>query len=303
VGQLNDALQTVMVTHPDSTVNTAGETSIANNYNGVVYIQDTTQNNVNSNDPSHSGVAPGTLNGILLRNGAQTPNFNDSSGNPLGFTVVSNNGVYVQGDYNTQGITVSGSPAPNPTAIMADAVTAVSNAWTPTAAYTSVHLYDSSGNPLGRQATATTYPINPETNLVTNEAQANTQVAAIPSYIDASPGTGMTINSAILTGNTPSTSGTGSYNSGGVQNLVRMNEDWFDNGLTLNLIGSLGQLFSSDYFTGPYRGNASLSAIGGDKIYQQPTTRNVIYDTNFSTRTPAGTPATTTFQIGPFFSW
>jgi hypothetical protein len=71
----------------------------------------------------------------------------------------------------------------------------------------------------------------------------------------------------------------------------------------MNLIGSLGQLFTSDYFTGPYRGNASLASIGGDNIYEQPTTRNVVYDTNFSTRTPAGTPATTTFQIGPFFTW
>jgi len=292
VAQLNDALATVMPTQTS-----AGQ--IGANYNGVVYIQDTTT--AANNAIANGGVA-GTLNAILLKNGAQTPNFNDSSGNPLGFTVVSNNGVYVQGDYNTQAIQVNGSPVPNPTSIMADAVTAVSTAWQPTAAYTAAPIY-TGVNPTGRQAQPTVYPIAAPPIGVAGETQANQVVTQIPSVIDASPGSGMTINAAILTGNTPTTTGSGSYNSGGAQNLVRMEEDWFDNNLTMNLIGSLGQLFSSDYFTGPYRGNAALAAIGGDNIYQQPTTRNVIYDTNFSTRTPAGTPATTTFQIGPFFTW
>jgi hypothetical protein len=298
VAQLNNALATVMPTQTSS-----GQ--IGATYNGVVYIQDTT---TPANNTLANGGVSGTLNAILLKNGAQTPNFNDSSGNPLGFTVVSNNGVYVQGDYNTQTIQVNGSPVPNPTSIMGDAITAVSTAWTPTAAYTSAPIY-TGGNPTGRQAQPTTYPIVAPPVGVAGETNANvnsiglSQVTAISSYIDASPGVGMTINSAILTGNTPSTTGSGSYNSGGAQNLVRMEEDWFDNGLTMNLIGSLGQLFTSDYFTGPYRGNASLASIGGDNIYEQPTTRNVVYDTNFSTRTPAGTPATTTFQIGPFFTW
>jgi hypothetical protein len=161
-------------------------------------------------------------------------------------------------------------------------------------------MLDSTYHPIARQAAATVYPIDAPPVGVAGETQANQNVAAIPSVIDQSPGSGMTINSAILTGNTPTTT---SYNSGGAQNLVRMEEDWYHTHLTMNLIGSLGQLFTSDYFTGPYESNSSLAAIGGDVVYEQPTTRNVVYDTNFSTRTPAGTPATTTFQIGPFFTW
>ncbi len=248
VAQLNNALATVLPANTGAgQIGCNVATGSGTGYNGVVYIQDQTDN-------TQPGGNPGSLNAIMLKNAAQTPAFNDSSGNPLGFTVVSNNGVYVQGDYNVQTIQVDGSPVPNPCAIMADAVTAVSTAWQPTNAYTTAHILDGAngtGNPLGRQAAPTSYPIQPALPTVAGETNANSTISAIPSVIDSSPGQGMTINAAVLTGNTPSTTGTGSYNSGGAQNLVRMQEDWFDpdGGLTLNLIGSLGQLFTSDYFT------------------------------------------------------
>jgi hypothetical protein len=136
-------------------------------------------------------------------------------------------------------------------------------------------------------------------------AANNVVVPAAP----VNPGTpdGMTVNAAILTGNTPSTS---TLNSGGVQNLVRMIEDWYDpnptgSGMALTLNGSLGQLFTSKYFTGPYLGNgvqASLPAAN-DRIYLQPKSRNFNYDTGFKSRLPAGSPTTTNFARGDFFFW
>ena len=263
---------------------TSPSAELNTNYNGVVYVYDSTDNNDATLDASHANLA-NSLNGIRLTNAATTPDYRDSSNNPLGFTVVSNNGVYVQGDYNTTQITVPGVAVPvnNPTAIMGDAVTALSTGW----------LID-----------------NQKTSLPTATVEALTNRE--PS-LPASDNDVMTINSAILTGNTPS-AGTGAnpltdYNSGGAQNLVRMIEDWYPPqasdglNLTLKLDGSVGQLFTSKYFTGHYTGNSPLAALGNNPAYTQPPTRDFLYDTGFRERAPAGSPSTTGFTRGDFFFW
>jgi type II secretory pathway pseudopilin PulG len=301
VAALNDTLNTLM---PGNTVSGSIPT-----YNGMVYVYDKSNNqNLAATIPALNN----TQNAILLKDGAITPNFVDSNGNPYGFTVASNNGVYVQGDYNIKQIDVDGSQATNPSAIMGDAIIAVSAGWNPA---NSDQVLSS------RVATSTQFPINPN---ATNSDISAADVVNYTDYPDA-PLTGnteggMTINAAILTGNTPSYvdplnpaagPGSNSYNSGGAQNLVRMEEDWYDTGatpLTLTLQGSLGQLFSSDYFRAPYRSNSSWPGIGpggvgSDIIYEQPHTRLVNYDQSFSVRTPFGTPTTTSFTIGPFFIW
>jgi hypothetical protein len=246
-------------------------------YNGVVYVYDKTDD---------STYAPGTLDAIRLTNGTVTPDYRDVNGNPLGFTVVSNNGVYVQGDYNTQLVTVPGvaTQVSNPTAVMGDAVTALSTNWVMD------HQVVSGGNPIH--------------NI---EALTNREATLPVSDNDT-----MTINTAILTGNTPS-AGTGAnpltdYNSGGAQNLVRMIEDWYPpqadgNTLTLKLNGSLGQLFTSKYFASHYTGNAPLTALNNNPVYTQPPTRDFQYDTGFKERAPAGAPTTTAFTRGDFFFW
>jgi hypothetical protein len=258
--------------------------ALAAAYNGVVYVNDATNN---------TSIAPGTLSGVLLKNGTTTPNVNDQNGNPLGFTVVSNNGVYVQGDYNTTQISAGGDLVNNPAAIMGDAITALSATWVPAENAPSNEL-----NVLSRPAGVS--PVVAANNLVSPVAAQN-------------PGTptGMTVNAAILTGNTPSTT---TVNSGGVQNLVRMIEDWYDpnppgypagTGMTLTLNGSLGQLFTSKYFTGDYLGNGTQAALptANDRIYLQPKNRNFDYDAGFKQRLPAGSPTTTNFARGDFFFW
>lgn len=253
----------------------ATDPTLAANYNGVVYVYDKT-NNANAG-------APNTLNAVRIQNGSTTPNVSDQNGNPIGFTVVSDNGVYVQGDYNVTQINANGQTINNPAAIMGDAVTALSYGWQPS---------ESSQAIANRQATNTP------------AIAANGQNAAW-----AGTAAGMTVNAAILTGNTPSTTTT---NSGGVQNLVRMIEDWYDpdpthtgTGMVLTLDGSLGQLFTSKYFSGPYLGNAIQAGLpnANDRIYLQPKTRNFLYDTGFKTRSPAGSPTTTNFARGDFFFW
>jgi hypothetical protein len=244
-----------------------------------VYVYD------NSDD---STVAPNTLDAVRIINGATTPDYRDVNNNPLGFTVVSNNGVYIQGDYNTTQITVPGSSTlvNNPTAVMGDAVTALSTDW----------------NIANQEASLGIDTVAPISN----------RKATLPS----SDSDVMTINTAILTGNTPS-AGTGAnpltdYNSGGAQNLVRMIEDWYSvqsdgSFLTLKLDGSLGQLFTSKYFNSHYTGNSPLSALPNatspNPVYTQPQTRDFYYDTGFKDRAPAGAPTTTAFTRGDFFFW
>jgi hypothetical protein len=280
VGNLKTQLALAMVADP----------TLTSKYNGVVYIYDSSDNSALT--PSIPADA-NSLNAIRIKNGASTPDYRDANNNPLGFTVVSNNGVYVQGDYNTTQITVPGVAVPvnNPTAIMGDAVTALSTGWD-----------------ISKQRT--------DTNTFASIVAISNREPSLP----AGDNDVMTINSAILTGNTPS-AGTGAnpltdYNSGGAQNLVRMIEDWFPpqasdgNPLTLKLDGSLGQLFTSKYFTGHYTSNANLPIFGVDggghpinPVYTQPPTRDFDYDTGFKDRAPAGAPTTTGFTRGDFFFW
>src|SRR5271165_3265011 len=261
VGNLNDALNVLLPANPTTL-------GAATGYNGLVYIYD------NSNNMA-LGV-PLNLNAILLANATTTPNYPDQSGGPLGFSVASNNGIFVQGDYNTTQINVSGNVINNPAAIMGDAITAVSQAWS---------FAESSLPIASRQAVPSSPTTDPWPGTI------NPPSTGTPS--------GMTINAAILTGNTPSTVTT---NSGGVQNLVRMEEDWWTPQLTLTLDGSLGQLFVSDYFRGDYVGNSFQAGIG-DRVYIQPATRNMLYDSGFKQRAPSSTPKTTSFTRGDFFFW
>lgn len=122
----------------------------------MLYIHD------NTNDT-------GLGNGIRLTNGASTPQLNDADGHPKGFAVVSNNGVYIQGNYNTTEIS---SGVNNPCAVMGDAVTVLSEGW----------------------------------DDVNADKILNDRLASMPSDASTNPVKLMKVNSAILTGNTASTS-------------------------------------------------------------------------------------------------
>jgi hypothetical protein len=295
IGALNIALQTGAMTNPD----------LAQNYNGVVYVYD---NSNNSTDNSHSNNPPlnaaANLNGILLTNGTTTPYFTDLNNIPIGFSVVSDNGVYVQGDYNKTQHNINGMPYDNPSSIMGDAVTAVSAGW-------------NSGTTFSASAGGSTVTMFGNREAVQSGPTPATPSASNPiNAADNGTPYGMTVNAAILTGNTPTT---GDTTSGGAQNLVRMIEDWYypytdsgqgaeylpgGAGMTLTLNGSLGQIFTSKYFSGAYASGQQNGLGAGNRVYIQPKTRNFNFDAVFKAGyTPASSPSTTGFARGPFFNW
>jgi type II secretory pathway pseudopilin PulG len=184
-------------------------------FNGVVYIADTSA--------SQTGGTP--KRGIRLVNGASLP-----SG---GLTVVSENPIYIKGDYNTGGTpasdgilglqpdptkpTVSGYAA-QPAAIIADAVTLVSRNFSDS---------NSGGN-------------------LSNRPAINT-----------------TINAAILAGIVPS-GANGSNYSGGAENFIRLLEDW--TGKNITCYGSMVQFYLSQQGTGIW-GSANVYKAGTLNLY------------------------------------
>ena len=139
--------------------------------------------------------------------------FNPTTG--TGFSVATNGGLYLQGNYNTSGLTDSSGHAVNdsegnqravPSMLLADALTVVSS---------------------GKVDSTTSLPL---TSRVATD-------------------TVLTVNAGLLTGNRASNT---SGSSGGAQNLVRYVENW--NGKTINYNGSVGRLFDSTTYVAPYAG-------------------------------------------------
>jgi len=222
-----------------------GTLSVSNNANSgmIVYIKDTTPNGTGVSSKIGGGgtTVTTTERAIRLKNGTTLPS--------SGMTIVSENPVYIQGDYNTGGNnppsdsgtftspTVSGyahnadgSPTTN-AAVYADAINILSGAWNDTNSTLSIS---------NRIATSTT------------------------------------VNSALVTGEVPS--GGGKY-SGGGEGFVRFLEDWQKNSNTFTYYGSMIELFNSVTAVGSYSSSAS--------IFKQPGL-HWYYDTNFQSSSPPG---------------
>ncbi len=147
---------------------------------------------------------------VRLVKGARLP-FDQNFG--IGFTVATQNPLYVWGDYNitvnsntfatTLGSTTNGASIP--AALIADAITILSPNWS--------------------------------------------DAASAASYTTRNA-TSMTVNAAFLCGNVPSTGASSSTFSGGVQNLTRFLENWSGDTLTYNT--SLVCLFASQMATNPF---------------------------------------------------
>jgi hypothetical protein len=218
-------------------------------FNGILYIHDVTAMTALNSKPKT----------IRLRNGGVLPDF--------GLTVVSQNPIYVEGDYNT-GTTTNPEKVPSnkngnpggtdsptvpgytrkPAAVIGDAVMLLSNKWKDSKA--SDDVFD-------RDASNTTY------------------------------------NMALLAGVMPSgyqpSDGSPAYGySGGANNYPRFLEDWRNN--TCTYYGSMVELFQSAVFTGQW---------DTGPIYRPPT-RCWNFDTGFIDNPPPGSLYTITFGRG---SW
>ena len=198
--------------------------------------------------------------GVRLINGQTLPGIYDSS-NPLntkGFTVASENGVYVLGNYNTTGVSSTGNPTPPsnylpqntanhiPASIVADAITILSNNWSDSRSFR--------------------YPF------------ARSQRPASNTYV----------RFAMLAGDpksskneTPNQGGGDPRLAGGVHNFKRFLENW--SGVRLCYTGSLINLFNSQNNNSPFK--------CCNRVYSPPT-RDWTFDTSFldPTRLPPGTP-------------
>jgi hypothetical protein len=221
-------------------------------FNGVLYIDDVTPRVSGNMEPK----------AIRLTNGGILPD--------AGLTVVSENPVYIQGDYNTgstsstianvpsnSGGNPSNTDSPTvsgytrkPSAIISDAVMFLSNSWLDGNASSGIS---------SRIASHTTY------------------------------------NTAIISGFMPSgyqpPSGSAYGYSGGANNFPRFLEDWTSKSCTY--FGSMVELFQSKTFTGYWQLN---------NVYRPPL-RCWNFDSNFIQNPPNGTPTATTWSRGTWAKW
>ncbi|MFM9904269.1 MAG: hypothetical protein ACKVQJ_06825 [Pyrinomonadaceae bacterium] len=206
--------------------------------------------------------------GVRLINGQQPPGMYDSAtpANTRGFAFASENGVYVQGNYNATGIASVGTPTPStdylptgstdiPCSITADAITVLSNSW--------------------NDGESFVYPFN----LGSRPSSETTQRFAMLS--------GDTITT--LSG-TPNQGGGDLKMNGGVHNFLRFLESW---GTRLNYSGSMINLFNS------HNNNAPFKCC--NNVYDPPE-RNWVFDASFIdvNRLPPGTPYFQNIQMTGF---
>jgi hypothetical protein len=208
--------------------------------------------------------------GIRLINGQTLPGKydKDNPGNTKGFTVASENGVYVYGNYNAYGINSVGTPTPSsdylpqntaahiPASIAADAITILSNKWNDGESF----KYPFS---LGNRDAGETFV---RFAMLAGDARSSK---------NASPNQG---------GGNPRM-------TGGVHNFKRFLEDW--SGVRLNYAGSLINLYNSRNNNGAFKCCA---------VVYSPPTRNWVFDTTFldPNRLPPGTPFFQTIQLTGF---
>jgi Tfp pilus assembly protein PilX len=198
--------------------------------------------------------------GVRLINGQVLPGMYDSTtaANTKGFTLATENGVYVKGNYNATGIASVGTPTPSsdylpqntashiPASIVADAVIILSNAWQDSRSF----RYPFSKS--NRNASETTVRFA----MMAGDARSSLE-------------------------DTPNQGGSDARLTGGVHNFKRFLEDW--GGDRLNYAGSLINLYNSRNNNGAFKCCTN--------VYSPPN-RNWVFDTTFldPTRLPPGTP-------------
>jgi hypothetical protein len=179
-----------------------------------------------------------------------------------GFTVGSENPVYIQGDYNssvadpTWLVPAAAEPPHSAAAVIADAVTLLSS-YNPASGqgWIDLNSLKSPSNDAGRQANTTYYRV-----AISGGKNINFPVNVCCAW-----------------------SGTDDWGTdGGVHNFIRQLEQW--GGDTLNYKGSLVSMYYSTYSTGTDKN-------GGGTVYDPPT-RNFIFDPLFTQpqNLPPGTP-------------
>jgi Tfp pilus assembly protein PilX len=207
--------------------------------------------------------------GVRLVNGQTLPgNYIVNSYDTTGFTVASENAVYVQGNYNASGVASYGTPTPSsdylpqggnlhiPASVVGDAVMILSNNWRDSRSFQHPFALGS------RLATETHIRFA----MISGDAKSSFE-------------------------NLPNQGGGDPRLGGGVHNFKRFLEHWGD--VRLNYAGSLINLYNAR------NNNAAFKCCS--KVYQPPI-RNWTFDTSFldPTRLPPGTPFFQVLQLTGF---
>jgi hypothetical protein len=206
--------------------------------------------------------------GVRLINGTVLPGIYNSvtAANTRGFTVATENGIYVQGNYNATGVSnvpAAGTgntlyseylpfdtPTHIPASVVADAVTILSNAWNDGASFRS----------------ATVAPYNQSGRLAADTTMRFAMIS------------GDTITSATAA---PNQGGGDPRLNGGLHNFKRFLEDW--GGRRLDYTGSIINLYNSRNNNGTFKCCT---------LVYSPPRRNWVFDSTFLDpgRIPPGTP-------------
>jgi hypothetical protein len=282
----NVAITQIDVGALDAALQADGDLGAA--FNGLLYVH---LANSNSTTPA----------AVRLINAEKTPGSETASG----FSVATNGGLYVQGNYNTttqqgtQALDETNTDTVNPTMLMADSITVLSKDWDDA----------NSANP-----DITSRPANTTTNVpvVLVPAVVVLGIEITPAVMGTEPVTtaaNLVINAGILTGNV---SATDANASGGGQNLVRYLENWNvdiatgANGRTVRLDGSIGRLFDSRHYTAAFQQPAQYNADTelNEGTYRTPVLRTFAFNDTLKTESsrPPGSPIITYFDRGNFFS-
>lgn len=224
------------------------------NWNGVLYVSDTsaTTYNVDGTVRTAGTAVNVTCNGVTasttkrcvrLINGGILPS--------SGLTVVTDNPVYVVGDYNVNpnGSTSGASatvPGPTPPA---DSGTYTSPVVSGTQKYAAIYC-------------------DAITLLSKNWTDNNSTGNVTPS---SRWGYNTTVNTCVVAGNTASSSG---VYGGGAENFFRFLEDWTHNNNTFTYYGSMVQLYRPQQAIGAWTGSGGLYKAPALKWYYDSTLLN-----------------------------
>jgi hypothetical protein len=184
--------------------------------------------------------------GFAISGGSQLPGLSNSSTmpDPTGLTFVSDQAVYLQGDYNTNN--------KQPAAILADTINVLSNACLNSNSQIE-KLFSPSGNNMG----------------CTNGSPSVSLLGQ--------PAVSTTINAAFLSGKDLTLPGTNNqgYN-GGLENYARLHEFWSGSAQTFTYRGSFVALGEPQHVSGPWNNTGVPRPI----YYVEPI-RDFNYDTHF----------------------
>jgi hypothetical protein len=205
----------------------------------------------NNNVRSIPADAPNSY-GIRLYNGDTLASSNAGDPAIKGLTVVSDQAMYIRGDYN--------SVDKKPASILADTINVLSNAWPLDDSFSRKYTSGVQDTP--------TYVYSFETPRDASNGNI---------FFYQRPATSTTINAAFLAGI--------DLTGGGLNNYPRLHEDWYNPNTgtraTLTYRGSMVSLGLPKRVNGEFCGSGTSSNTARCNIYT-PATRNWDYDTDFN---------------------